>query len=358
MQIDLKNVTVRFKDSKNPLNEVVAVDNLDLVIPDGKLICLLGPSGCGKSTTLYAIAGLQQLTEGQVFFGDKDVTHIDATQRGIGLVFQNYSLYPHMTVRDNIAFPLKNSRWKKEDIEKRILEVAKMVQIEQQLDRKPAQLSGGQQQRVAIARAIAKNPHILLMDEPLSNLDAKLRHSTREEIRRIQKTTGFTTVFVTHDQEEAMTISDQIVILKDGKLQQIGGPQEVYENPANLFVAGFIGSPTMNFLDVNIKNSQVMFNGIVLGDTKLGEGNYTLGVRPESVDPVEPGQTGIPAKVRTVEILGREIVYRLELVGQVMVTMITPIEVQLREDEDLQVAFVPRRCYLFDPNTELLIERI
>lgn len=255
MKITLQNLTKRFPargKSKSEKSEVIAVDNFDFEIPDGKLIALLGPSGCGKSTTLYMIAGLLEPTEGKIFFGENEVTKTPTENRGVGLVFQNYALYPHLTVTQNIAFPLENLKGKdklsKEEIKSRVEEAAKVVQIDQLLERKPKELSGGQQQRVAIARALVKRPPVLLLDEPLSNLDARLRLQTREELRRIQKETGITTIFVTHDQDEAMSISDLIVVMKDGSVQQVGKPQEVYENPANLFVAKFLGTPPVNVL--------------------------------------------------------------------------------------------------------------
>lgn len=252
MTITLKNLTKRFPGRGKDKTEVTAVDNFDFEIPDGKLVALLGPSGCGKSTTLYMIAGLLDPTEGQIFFGDEDVTKVATENRGVGLVFQNYALYPHLTVAQNIAFPLENLKGKeklsKEELKSRVEEAARVVQIEQFLERKPKELSGGQQQRVAIARALVKRPPVLLLDEPLSNLDARLRLQTREELRRIQKETGITTIFVTHDQDEAMSISDEIIVMKDGAVQQIGKPQEVYENPENLFVARFLGTPPVNVL--------------------------------------------------------------------------------------------------------------
>ena len=232
MKIVLENLTKIFPSrNKKSREEVVAVNNFSFEIPDGKLIGLLGPSGCGKSTTLYMISGLQKPTSGKIFFGEDDVTELSTEKRGIGLVFQNYALYPHMTVLQNILFPLQNltgaDKLSKEQMLDRAREAARLVQIEELLDRKPSELSGGQQQRVAIARALVKMPRVLLLDEPLSNLDARLRLQTREEIRRIQKETGITTVFVTHDQEEAMSISDMIVVMKLGVVQQIGKPQEV-----------------------------------------------------------------------------------------------------------------------------------
>ena len=243
MKIILKNLTKKFPGRGRKSEDVIAVNNFDFEVPDGKLIGLLGPSGCGKSTTLNLICGLLKPTGGQIFFGEEDVTNLPPEKRGVGLVFQNYALYPHLTVLKNITFPLENLRGtdklSKEEMEQRALETAKLVQIEGLMDRKPSELSGGQQQRVAIARALVKMPKVLLLDEPLSNLDARLRLQTREEIRRIQKQTGITTVFVTHDQDEAMSISDLIVVMKDGLVQQIGKPQDVYANPVNLFVAKF-----------------------------------------------------------------------------------------------------------------------
>ena len=251
MKIVLQNLTKKFPSrSKKSPGEVIAVNDFTFEIPDGKLIGLLGPSGCGKSTALNLICGLQKPTEGKIFFGEDDVTNLPPEHRGVGLVFQSYALYPHLTVLKNITFPLENLRGadklSKEEMEKRALKAAKLVQLEGLMDRKPSELSGGQQQRVAIARALVKTPRVLLLDEPLSNLDARLRLQTREEIRRIQRQTGVTTIFVTHDQEEAMSISDMIVVMKEGVVQQIGKPQEVYDNPVNLFVAKFLGTPPIN----------------------------------------------------------------------------------------------------------------
>ena len=251
MEVVLKELTKIFPSrNKKSSEEVVAVNKVDITIPDGKLIGLLGPSGCGKSTTLYMISGLQKPSGGQIFFGEDDVTELSPENRGVGLVFQNYALYPHLTVKQNILFPLQNlkgeDKLSKEEMLKRAYEVAKLVQIDDLMNRKPSELSGGQQQRVAIARALVKMPRVLLLDEPLSNLDARLRLQTREEIRRIQKATKITTVFVTHDQEEALSISDYIVVMKLGVVQQIGKPQAVYDSPENLFVAKFLGTPPIN----------------------------------------------------------------------------------------------------------------
>ena len=241
MKIVLEHLFKRFKDRKDKTKEVVAVNDFNFEIPDGKLIGLLGPSGCGKSTALNLICGLTEPSSGKIFFGDYDVTDLPPENRGVGMVFQNYALYPHLTVKQNITFPLENlkgdQKMSREAMDEKAFEAAKLVQIEEYMNRKPSELSGGQQQRVAIARALVKTPGVLLLDEPLSNLDARLRLATREQIRRIQKETGVTTIFVTHDQEEAMSICDVIVVMKDGMLQQMSAPQDVYNHPSNLFVA-------------------------------------------------------------------------------------------------------------------------
>ena len=261
MKVVLENLTKIFQSRHEKGKEVVAVNNFTFTIPDGKLVGLLGPSGCGKSTTLYMICGLQKPTSGKIYFGDDDVTTLAPENRGVGLVFQNYALYPHMTVKQNILFPLQNlkgaDKLSKEEMLERAYDAAKLVQIDELMDRKPSELSGGQQQRVAIARALVKMPRVLLLDEPLSNLDARLRLQTREEIRRIQRETNITTVFVTHDQEEAMSISDMIVVMKLGVVQQIGKPQDVYDSPANLFVAKFLGTPPINVFKGEVKGGKV-----------------------------------------------------------------------------------------------------
>ena len=245
MEIKIENLTKAYGDFK-------AVDNMNLNIADGELVGLLGPSGCGKSTTLFMLAGLNDPTSGHIYFGGKDVTKVAPEDREIGLVFQNYALYPHMTVADNIMFPLINRKVSKAEARERAQEMAKLVQLDHLMDRKPKALSGGQQQRVAIARALVKKPEVLLLDEPLSNLDAKLRVETREEIRRIQQEVGITTIFVTHDQEEAMSISDRIAVMEKGVVQQFEVPQKMYLNPGNLFVAQFLGTPQINIFDVRL----------------------------------------------------------------------------------------------------------
>ena len=311
MKVVLQNLTKIFPSrDKKAGKEVVAVNDFTFEIPDGKLIGLLGPSGCGKSTTLYMISGLQKPSAGRIFFGDDDVTELTTENRGIGLVFQNYALYPHMTVKQNILFPLQNlkgeDKMTKEQMEERAHWAAKLVQIDDLMDRKPSEMSGGQQQRVAIARALVKMPRVLLLDEPLSNLDARLRLQTREEIRRIQRETGITTIFVTHDQEEAMSISDMIVVMKLGVVQQIGKPQDVYDDPTNLFVAKFLGTPPINVLEGKVRGGKVFIGDqAVLEITGVEDQDVLIGLRPEGFELDDNGP--LECSLNNVEVMGRDV---------------------------------------------------
>ena len=311
MKVVLQNLTKIFPSrDKKAGKEVVAVNDFTFEIPDGKLIGLLGPSGCGKSTTLYMISGLQKPSSGKIFFGEDDVTELSTENRGIGLVFQNYALYPHMTVKQNILFPLQNlkgeDKMTKAQMEERAHWAASLVQIDDLMDRKPSEMSGGQQQRVAIARALVKMPRVLLLDEPLSNLDARLRLQTREEIRRIQRETGITTIFVTHDQEEAMSISDMIVVMKLGVVQQIGKPQEVYDDPTNLFVAKFLGTPPINVLEGRVCDGRVYIGeDMVLEVEGVADQDVIIGVRPEGFELAEDG--ALECKLNNVEVMGRDV---------------------------------------------------
>ena len=311
MKVTLQNLTKKFPNrNKKQGGDVTAVDDMTLEIPDGQLIGLLGPSGCGKSTTLNLLSGLQKPTGGRIFFGDDDITDLPPEHRGVGLVFQNYALYPHLTVRQNITFPLENRKGKdkltKAQMAELALEAAKLVQIDGLMDRKPSELSGGQQQRVAIARALVKTPRILLLDEPLSNLDARLRLQTREEIRRIQRATGITTIFVTHDQEEAMSISDQIVVMKDGVVHQMGKPQDVYDDPVDLFVATFLGTPPINVFDASVRGGKLIIGGEEVMEVSCADAqNLKAAIRPEGFVP-DPDGTMHCALTR-VEVMGRDI---------------------------------------------------
>lgn len=483
MDVRIENLTKTFVGRKGV--ETTAVNQMSFTIPDGKLVGLLGPSGCGKSTTLYMIAGLHKPTDGHIWFGDEDVTNVAPENRGIGLVFQNYALYPHLSVRQNIEFPLDNVRfpgafgeeqnriidlrndmatakrdigrtqkaiakaeklvakaevklaanldeeeklhWEEvksineeaiksgnarlvnlqkhvtfvegeqvkaaealeqakvafEELKQRdpeaaalkarrklskadkdaiALEMAKVVDIEQYLDRKPKELSGGQQQRVAIARALAKKPRVLLLDEPLSNLDARLRLQTREEIKRIQRETGITTVFVTHDQEEAMSISDTIVVMKLGVIQQIDEPQKVYDEPANLFVAKFLGSPAINVFDGEIKGGKLLLNGKAIDeDAAYKKANEQTGekdrkvkiaVRPESFEYPKKGGT-IPVDVSSIEHIGRDITVNGYVSGQENhIKVIIPSELSKEVVGKEQLLFNAKRLYVFEETGE------
>ena len=346
MKITLKNITKKF-------GSTIAVKDFSCELPDGHLICVLGPSGCGKSTILNMLCGIVQPTEGQIFFDDEDVTKLPPDQRNIGMVFQNYALYPHLTVLENISFPLEIKKVpKKERIEK-AKEIAKLVQVDGLLKRYPAELSGGQQQRVAIARALIKNPKILLMDEPLSNLDARLRLEMREEIRRIQLETGVTTIFVTHDQEEAMSISDSIILMKDGLLIQEGLSQDLYNKPNCNFVAEFLGNPPIN----KIKNSKELINSLNNNKllpydfSKFLDEEYFVEIRPECFR-ISSLPNAIKCKVLRISQMGKEELVYLEFFGQ-EVCAILQTEEDLEVGKELLIDFKQRGFFIFDKNGKL-----
>ena len=358
MKVTLEKLTKIYPSRVKKGETVTAVSNFDYEIPDGKLVGLLGPSGCGKSTTLNMICGLEKPTSGKILFGDDDVTAVSPENRGVGMVFQNYALYPHLTVRQNILFPLQNLKGKdklaKEEMEKRAEEAAKLVQIEMLMDRKPNELSGGQQQRVAIARSLVKMPRVLLLDEPLSNLDARLRLQTREEIRRIQRETGITTVFVTHDQEEAMSISDSIVVMKSGTVQQTGKPQEVYDDPINLFVAKFLGTPPINVFAAEIRNGRV-----VIGEdavlTVEGEADRPVwaAIRPEGfiIDADGP----LHCRLNAVEVMGRDISVVSENAAAENPTVRSIVDADNLKNlsgETVTFSVKPHKIFLFEKDTE------
>jgi len=354
MKVTLQNLTKKFpsRDKKNG-KEVIAVNDFTLEIPDGKLIGLLGPSGCGKSTTLNLLSGLQKPTSGRIFFGEDDVTDLPAENRGIGLVFQNYALYPHLTVKQNILFPLENLKGKdkltKEQMLQKAYEAARLVQIDMLMDRKPNELSGGQQQRVAIARALVKMPRVLLLDEPLSNLDARLRLQTREELKRIQTQTGITTVFVTHDQEEAMSISDLIVVMKDGILQQQGKPQQVYDDPANLFVAKFLGTPPINVFDGSVKGGKLYIGEEAVLSTDCADcEKLTVAIRPEGFIPCENGP--MTCELTRVEIMGRDtsmVCSHPAFTGDSFRTIVDSDDVTLGSGGTVRFSLKPHKVFLF-----------
>ena len=361
MKLTLEHLTKEYPARGKGEDGVIAVNDFTFEIPDGKLIGLLGPSGCGKSTTLNLISGLEKPTSGKIFFGEDEVTKLPPEHRGIGLVFQNYALYPHMTVRENILFPLQNlkgdKKLSKEEMEKRALEAAELVQITPLMDRKPAEMSGGQQQRVAIARALVKMPRVLLLDEPLSNLDARLRLQTREEIRRIQRETGITTIFVTHDQEEAMSISDQIVVMKSGTVQQIGKPQDVYDSPVNLFVAKFLGTPPINVFEGCVKDEQLLLDNVpVLAVPGAPDGAVYAGIRPEGfvLDP----EGALQCRLSGVEVMGRDtsVVSTHPAFTGVNIRSIIPAENRVdTASETVRFSLKPKKVFLFDRETEVRI---
>jgi multiple sugar transport system ATP-binding protein len=312
-----------------------AVDKLNLEIQDGEFLVLVGPSGSGKSTALRMLAGLEEVSSGSIFIGDRDVTHLPPKDRDIAMVFQNYALYPHMTVADNMGFALKIAKFDKATIAKRVEEAAKLLELTEYLGRKPKALSGGQRQRVAMGRAIVREPKVFLMDEPLSNLDAKLRVQTRTQIASLQRRLGITTVYVTHDQVEAMTMGDRVAVIKDGLLQQCDTPRAMYEKPANVFVAGFIGSPAMNLVEVPLVDGGVQFDGLVVPVSRDalglaaagGAGTLTLGVRPESFDFVGSADGAVAMNVHLVEELGADaFAYCSTRVGEQDVDMIVRVD--------------------------------
>lgn len=363
MKVVLEHLTKAFPNRNKKIHEdVIAVNDFNFEIPDGKLIGLLGPSGCGKSTTLNLISGLEKPTKGKIFFGDDDVTELPPENRGVGLVFQNYALYPHLTVEQNIMFPLGNLKGKdkmtKEEMKAKALEAAKLVQIDGLMERKPSEMSGGQQQRVAIARALVKMPKVLLLDEPLSNLDARLRLQTREEIRRIQNETGITTVFVTHDQEEAMSISDMIVVMKDGVLQQIGKPQDVYNHPVNLFVAKFLGTPPINVFEGEVKdNALYIGEDCVLKISGVANQKVYVGIRPEGFILDENGP--FTCKLKNLEVMGRDtsVVSTNPSMLVESIRSIVPTESKVDvQKAEVRFSLKPFKVHLFNHETEEVID--
>ena len=326
-------VRVKLDKVSKYFGRVRAVENVELEVMDGEFVTLLGPSGCGKTTTLLMIAGIYKPTKGRIYFDDEDVTDLPPKDRNVGMVFQSYALYPHLTVYENIAFPLRIKKLPKNEIDRKVREVAKMLRIDHLLDRKPGQLSGGQQQRVALARALVKEPDVLLLDEPLSNLDALLRVYMRAELKRLQKELGITTIYVTHDQVEALSMSDRIVVMNEGKIQQIGTPEEIYRKPANIFVASFIGTPPMNLVrcvyDEDTNTLQCPGFKYELPSSwrealsSRTSDELVLGVRPEDIEIAEGESPHLVAKTLVVEPLGRDVVVTLSLNEEVNLKLIT-----------------------------------
>ncbi len=350
-------MNIRLQGLRKEFGNTVALNDLTTTFESGKLTTLLGPSGCGKSTLLNLLSGILPVTSGSIFFDDRDVTNLPSDKRNIGLVFQNYALYPHMSVCENIAFPLEIKKVPKAERRERAYELAKLLKISDHFEKKPAQLSGGQQQRVAIARALAKTPDILLLDEPLSNLDARLRLEMREEIRRIQLETGITTIFVTHDQEEAISISDYVLLMRAGTVQQYGVPQELYDHPHNQFVADFLGNPPANMLPVTVRapGELMCADGAVLfyptGKLPVGQ-KVTLAVRSEAFRAVEDG--GTLTQVNNVFLNGKETLYLLSLGGQIVRATFQGASHHVRGDT-LKIALTREHVHLFDPESGELL---
>ena len=361
MKVVLQNLTKKFPNRNKKGDDVIAVNDFNFEIPDGKLIGLLGPSGCGKSTTLNLICGLEAPTEGRIFFGEDDVTRLPPENRGVGLVFQNYALYPHLTVQENILFPLQNLRGadklSKADMLEKARKAARLVQIDELMDRKPSELSGGQQQRVAIARALVKMPRVLLRDEPLSNLDARLRLQTREEIRRIQQETGITTIFVTHDQDEAMSISDMIVVMKAGVVQQIGQPQDVYDSPVNLFVATFLGTPPINVFDGRVEKEQLYIgDAAVCAARGVADQDVVVGIRPEGFTLDQQG--AFESRLTRVEVMGRDtsVVSTHPASHNAFIRSIIRADNKVdKAQPTVRFSLSPNKVFLFDKTTEARI---
>ena len=357
---------VRVVNLVKRFDKTVAVDGITLNVGDGEFVVLLGPSGCGKTTTLRCIAGLETPDEGEIYIDDRVVNDLPPKDRDVAMVFQNYALYPHMKVYDNLAFPLKMRKYPKREIDKKVREVAKLLNIEELLDRKPRQLSGGQQQRVALGRALVRTPKVFLMDEPLSNLDAKLRVYMRAELKKLQKDLGITTLYVTHDQAEAMAMADKIAIMNKGKLLQFDAPNVVYEKPANLFVGGFVGSPPMNFIKASIveRDGKIALDAGFFTYTlspDLGEivrkqvtgSEAVIGIRPEHMRLSEEKKPDsvFQADVYVIEPMGSNIIVDLKA-GDYLLKAVIPAGIELRFREKVWVSFDPNRFHVFDAKTE------
>ena len=350
---------IRLCNIRKSFGDTEVIRGVDIDIQDGEFAVFVGPSGCGKSTLLRLIAGLEDITSGELYIGGRLVNDLQPRERAIAMVFQSYAVFPHMTVRENIAFGLTIRKEGKGEIDRKVTDAARMLQMEALLDRRPSQLSGGQRQRVAIGRAIVRNPSVFLFDEPLSNLDAALRMSTRQEIATLHEQLQTTMIYVTHDQVEAMTLADTIVVLKDGAVMQAGAPMDLYHNPANLFVAGFLGSPSMNFIEVWVEN--VSENGVTVSSPSVdamtvaaGNGEFTrsrpatLGIRPQDLRPSRGARGMLAGKVVLTERLGSETVVDVRLGAGDVIVATLPEDAILNAGDDVAFDFDPARAHLFD----------
>ncbi|MUZ75558.1 ATP-binding cassette domain-containing protein [Agrobacterium vitis] len=348
-KITLDNITKSW-------GETQVLKPMSLTIEDGELVAILGPSGCGKSTTLFLLAGLYAPTSGQIAFDGHNVNRVDARDRNVGIVFQSYALYPNLTVRDNIAFPLRFKTMRKDEIARRVEEAANLVQISALLDRRPSQLSGGQQQRVALARALVKEPNILLLDEPLSNLDATLRITMRAELKSIQKRLGFTTLIVTHDQIEAITMADRIICMNNGEIAQVGTPDDLYRRPSNLFVAGFIGTPPMNLLKGHVTGCKLHIGETSVALTAACEGEATLGLRPEDIPLVSHAHAPLSGEIISVEPMGREVFYMIDTPAGVIHALEYGEAVRHAPGARVGIACKPEHTLLFDASGNRIVD--
>ena len=345
-EVSMRNIVKKYGD-------VIAVRELDLDLPSGQFTVLVGPSGCGKTTTLRMLAGLESVTAGSIFIGDRDVTQLEPKHRDVSMVFQNYALYPHLTVRENIAFPIMARGGDRSTAMARVEEVAQVLNVSALLDRKPRALSGGQQQRIAIGRAIVRQPQVFLFDEPLSNLDAKLRVEMRTEILRLQRQLGTTAVYVTHDQEEAMTLSDVMIVMRDGVIAQMGTPASLYEHPNSTFVASFVGSPKMNLIDGQIVDGVFRTPGALSVDTpNVRAGRVTLGVRPDDIQLGSRATGELQARVEIVELLGPRAIVSLEVGGVAMTSVVESADLSIvREGQLVPFSIRPGMAHVFDGET-------
>jgi multiple sugar transport system ATP-binding protein len=357
--------TIEFKNVVKKFGQVVAVNDLSFKVEDKEFMILLGPSGCGKSTVLRLIAGLEKPTEGEIYIDDQLVNDVPPWERNVAMVFQSYALYPHMTVRENLSFPLRIKKLPKNEIEERVREAAKLLGIEELLDRRPRELSGGEMQRVALGRAIVRKPRCFLMDEPLSNLDAKLRVYMRAELKKLQRELGITTVYVTHDQVEAMTMGHRTLILKDGILQQVGTSEDIYRRPANEFVAGFIGSPPMNLITCRFNRERgVLFtdsfsyklpNDIAKKLMKTKNQEFTFGVRPEAISLSHSKKpNSVKVELLVEEPIGKELILTLKA-GESLFKAIAPPTFEVKEGESLYLSFDPDDIHIFDKSTQMAV---
>lgn len=359
-RITLKNVSKRF-------GSYVAVNNINLDVTDKELFVLLGPSGCGKTTTLRLIAGLEEPDSGEIYIGDRLVNKASPKQRNVAMVFQSYALYPHMTLSQNMAFPLENMKLSKEEIRRKVRNTAELLGIQDLLDKKPSQVSGGQQQRAALGRALVREPDVFLMDEPLSNLDAKLRNYMRMEIKKLKNKIGVTTIYVTHDQVEAMSLAERVGVMNQGNLIQVGSPHDIYSRPSNVFVAGFIGNPPMNLLECDVREDTIFIRGSEEAVTRLPESvvlrlrrssasTCTLGIRPKDVrvrfGGTERGQ--VAGKVEAVEQHGDETILDLRVGGQSLKATVS-MNLEVEAGDEASASFPPDSISLFDKNGEVLV---